>query len=197
MTLNCFHACSSDGTAINIIFINFFSGQPVNYTRKSILLNYTCFNNDIINKINYRTYALCWALNYIRLFTKKPNPPSERLKICWNCIFLTRIEERFPQDGGCQTFVSSCFSYPATSFVCGEHNHNLVRKCQNIQRLPFLGVACFFNKSSLWPCNLLSQVKSSQGDFSVCIKLQSLPMKPKWTALVWLEQESSARGVWH
>lgn len=64
------HASSSNGAAINIIFINSFSGQPVNCRWKSILLSYTCFKNDGINEINYRTYVLCWAPNYMRLFTR-------------------------------------------------------------------------------------------------------------------------------
>lgn len=52
-----FYAYSSHGIATNIIFTNSFSRQLVNCRWKSILLSYTCFNNDIINKINHRLFT--------------------------------------------------------------------------------------------------------------------------------------------
>lgn len=119
--LELFHASSSNDAAINIIFINSFSGQPVNYMWKSILLSYTCFNNDIINEINYRAYILCWAPDYIRLFTRTK---STFLKV-EDLLDLHILTDGFwmwfqEKWGGGAYICLFSFSYPLTSLLSVE-----------------------------------------------------------------------------
>lgn len=105
-----YYTYSSNDPAINIIFINSFSRQPVNYTWKSISLSYTCFNNDIINKINYHAYSPHWTQNYFRLFTKTWSTFKKVEDLSELQIFHKNVEwvlNIVPKNGGRQTFVSS------------------------------------------------------------------------------------------
>lgn len=120
------HASSSNGAAISIIFINSFSRQPVNYRWKSILLSYTCFNNDGINEINYRTYVLCWVPDYIRLFarTKSTFLKVEDFFLDLHIFDRSRrqVLNAVPRKmgRGCYICLFS-FSYPLTSLLSVEN----------------------------------------------------------------------------
>lgn len=118
--LGLFYAYSRNNTAINIIFINSFSRQPVNYTWKSILLSYMCSNNG--NKINYHTYSPCWALNDSGLFTKFESTFRKvedllEFKIFHKKGFFKHCSKKWWVPNIC--FFS--FSYPLTSLLSVEN----------------------------------------------------------------------------
>lgn len=119
---------------------------------------------------------------------QSPSAPSKRLKICWNCVFSTRAGERFfgyivqKKMAGAKHLFLLCL-LPLNLFtVCGEQNLERTRQAIHTPP-PFPEVTCFFMKPSLRRWNLFVMGQESQGTFSVCIELESLPNEAQMSRL--------------